>query len=103
MNYYLIGFLLLTTGGLIFLAKTMKLGKEDWVKFKKKIKGKEKKHPAQIELEKNGLLLPCDERNYADLTRLKTSMKKYPKILTQLNDLPKEFEKFNYSAPEVKQ
>ncbi len=96
MNYYVIGFILVTTIGLIILAKKMKLGKDDWTKFKKKLKGKKKLSEPEKELIKNGLLLPCDERDYADLKGLKITMKDNPEILKKLNNLPEEFEKFGY-------
>lgn len=99
MNYYLIGFLILTAGGLIFLAKKMKIGKEDWVKLREKLKGKKKLSEAEIELNKNGLLLSCDKRDFADIEGLKIAMKDRPEILKKINNLDEEFEKFGYTSP----
>lgn len=99
MNYYLIGFILLTAGGLFFLSKKMKLGKEDWSKLKKKFKGKKKLSEAEIELNKNGLLLSCDKRDFADIEGLKIAMKDRPEILKKINNLDEEFEKFGYTSP----
>jgi len=99
MNYYLIGFLILTCGVLIFLAKKMKIGKDDWVKLKKKFKGKKKLSIVEKELNKNGLLLPCDKRDYVDFEGLKEAMKDKPKIIEQMNNLDNEFNNFKWESP----
>lgn len=98
MNWFVIGGITLTCGGIFFLGKKMKVGKSDLVKLKEKLN---KKKSAEEKAFRNGeIILPIDKRDFEDFNSFTNAANyienedKRDNIIKNLNNIDDDFEKF---------
>lgn len=99
MNWYLLAFLILTAGGLLIVRKKMKVGKDDGEKLIAKIK-KKKLSEFEKEFENNGVIIPCDKRDFEDFDKFKESVKDNKKTMDRLKTIDEDFVQFDYTFDE---
>lgn len=86
--------LLISSIGIYFLFKKMKVGKSDLKKLKNKI-FKKKISPEQKAFDNGEIIFPVDKRDFVDFNNFKEGVKSIEKISNKLEKIDEDFEEWD--------